>query len=140
MKSINMLSIGLLVAVSSTGAFASGFRCTSENGFAVKLYNHTTGATRTPSLLVVSHGDADPSTLLTRKGSEIRKNNRVNSVQYVVEGNRKIDADTVILQVSYKEGRENLEAGETVNGQLILVSDGNRQVVKLECERYLKGE
>jgi hypothetical protein len=139
MKTTNLFAIGLLVAVVGSSSFASGFRCEGD-GYSVKLFNKTSNATRTPSVMIVSHEDASPATLLRRDGAAIRKHNRLNTVQYVVDGNNKIGADTVILQIAFKEGQESLEAGETADGQLILVADDSRQVVALACERYLKGE
>ena len=64
--------------------------------------------------------------------------NRTNTVQFVVEGNRKIDADTVIFQVAHKEGRDTLEEGALVDGQLILLKDQAKEVIELACFRYLK--
>lgn len=135
---INLFAVAIFAL--ATNAQASGFRCEGE-GYSAKLYNKTIEATRTPSRLVVSHEDANPHTLLVRTGEEIRKHNRLNSVQYVVDGNGKVGAETVILQINYKEGVEVLENGEEVQGQLILLSEGeSREVIQLTCERYLKGE
>jgi hypothetical protein len=36
------------------------------------------------------------------------------------------------------EGSGSLEGGEVVDGQLILVKDGERSVHELSCTRYLK--
>jgi len=136
-------SVKRIVAVTALtigmGAFASGFRCAGE-GYTVKMFNHISPeeGTRTPAALIIA--SEEEGTLLVRKGSEIRKNNRRNTVQYVVRGNRRLGADRAILQVAFKEGRETLEDGETVDGQLILQADEDREVVKLSCERYLKSE
>lgn len=124
------------LALLPTTAHASGFLCEGE-GYTVKLFNQT-DATRTPAVLVVSKSDEQPSTLLRRAGTEIHKSNRANTVSYSVEGSRKLNADKAILQISFKEGRETLAAGESVPAQLILVQDDNRDVVQLSCERYLK--
>ncbi len=135
MKNFGMfvLAFGLV----SGSAMASGFRCEGE-GYNVKMYNLTSGATRKPAVLVLSHEDASPKTLLTAKGSEIRKHNRVTSVQYVTDGVA-MDLDSVILQISFKEGKEVIAEGDVINGQLILVGeDKSREVVRLSCERYLK--
>ena len=134
---INLLT-ALVVALMGTGAFASGFRCDGDMGYSVKLFNHTSGGTRTPAVMVISQ-DGE-GTLLRRDGDEITKRNRVNSVQYVVEGNRKLDADTAILQISFKEGSETIAEGESTDGQLILDKDGDRSVFHLVCERYLKNK
>ncbi len=135
---LNLLTIVSLF-LGASAAQASGFRCEGGDGFAVKLFNHT-NATRTPAKLIVSHGDADPSTLLVRSDEEISKSNRLSTVRYTVDGNAKIGAETVILQINFKEGSEVLEAGEVVPGQLILIDEnGHRDVTALECERYLKG-
>ena len=132
---INLLT-GFTVALIGTGAFASGFRCNGDMGYSVKLFNYTVGETRTPAVMIISQDDE--GTLLRRTGSEIRKHNRTNTIQYVVEGSRKLDSDTAILQISFREGREVLEEGETADGQLILIKDGDRGVFGLVCERYLK--
>jgi hypothetical protein len=137
MKAISLFSGAFAaLALAQTSAFASGFQCEGE-GYNVKLYNRT-DATRTPAVLVVSQDGASPATVLRRSGEAIHKSNRANTVRYTVEGTRKINADSVILQISFKEGREVLEDGETTAGQLILVRDDGKDVVDLTCSRYLK--
>lgn len=139
MKTIILSAISTLFlgGIGST-AFASGFQCESTDGYNVRLFNyvHAESGTRTPAVLVISHGEE--GTLLVRKGEEIRKHTRVNTVQYVVEGSRKLDADVAILQISFREGAEVLEADESVGGQLILDKDGAKAVSELTCTRYLK--
>ncbi|MBI1859391.1 MAG: hypothetical protein HYR96_00540 [Deltaproteobacteria bacterium] len=135
-----MITIGLAIALSGS-AYASGFKCTSDEGLNVKLFNHVDplSGTRTPAVLVIS-SDAQ-GTLIVRKDTEITKHNRANTVQYVVDGSEKVGAETAILQIRFKEGREVLEAREVTAAQLILVSEDNdRSVIALECERYLKAE
>jgi hypothetical protein len=136
MKAFSFFFGSVAVFTLAQTAMASGFQCEGD-GYNVKLYNRT-DATRTPAVLVVSQEDASPATLLKRSGDEISKTNRANTVRYTVEGNRKIDADSVILQIAFKEGREVLADGETADGQLILVRDGAKQVIDLTCSRYLK--
>lgn len=142
MKTSVSLFTAMFFGVFGSAAFASGFKCTSDHasdGYNVKLFNHTESATgtRTPAIMVISHEDA--GTLLVRRGAEIRKASRANTVQYVVDGNRTLGADSAILQVRFKEGRQTLREGEVVSGQLILISeDGERAVVPMSCERYLK--
>ena len=66
MKNLGMFVVALSLV--SGSAMASGFKCTGE-GYNVKMFNLTSGATRKPAVLVVSHDDASPKTLLTAKGS-----------------------------------------------------------------------
>lgn len=136
-KVVTLLSCAMVLG---TAAFGSGYTCSGTDAqgldWGVKLYNHTSVETRVPSILVVSN--TEQGTLLKREGSEIKKVNRKNTVQFVVEGNRKIDADSVVFQVAHKEGRETLTDGEEVEGQLILVKDEAKEVVSLTCTRYLK--
>jgi len=139
MKNINTKIVVALFAVISTASFASGFRCEGE-GYAVKMYNKTTGGTRVPAKMVISHEDASPTTLLVADGEDIHKKNRVNSVQYITDGNSRIGAETVILQVAFKEGRDVIEAGDVVDGQLILTTAFGKEVASLVCERYLKND
>ena len=143
MKTLTNLVIVAAVAFAGTSAMASGFKCqdTKDMGYNVKLFNKTVGGTRIPAVFILSNADASPSTLLRRGEGEISKSNRLNTVRYTVHGNSKVAADTVILQISFKEGLEVLSAGEEVDGQLILAQDsGDREVIALTCERYLKGE
>lgn len=138
-RSVQLLTV-LAISVFGTGAVADGFKCEGTNSdYNVQLYNKVMPeeGTRTPAVLVVS--DAEEGTLLVRRGGAIRKHNRDNTVQYVVEGNRKLGADTAILQIRFKQGREVIEAGETRPAQLILITDGEKEVLPLSCERYLKG-
>jgi len=131
--------IGLTLALMTGMASASGFKCEGlDSGFRTKLFNHVQPGlgTRVPAAMIVSH--EDEGTLLSAKGADIRKRNRANTVQYVTDGNDRLDADTVILQIRFKEGREVIERGETAPGQLVLVKDGTREVYDLSCERYLK--
>ena len=137
MKNFGMFVVALSCALVSGSAMASGFKCGGE-GYNVKMFNLTTGATRKPAVLVISHDEASPKTLLTAKGSDIRKHNKVTSVQYVTDG-ASLDLNKVILQVSFKEGVEVIAEGDIVDGQLILVGEaGQREVIRLACERYLK--
>jgi len=134
---VKMVSVGLWVG---TAAFGSGYKCTSadtdQGRWSVQMYNRTTHETRVPSIIVISN--ELQGTVLKRNGTQINKVIRTNTVQFVMEGNRLIDADTVIFQVARKEGREVLKKGEETSGQLILVRDGLREVVSLTCARYLK--
>ncbi len=135
MKNFGMFVLAF--ALVSGSAMASGFKCGGE-GYNVKMYNLTSGATRKPAVLVLSHDHASPKTLLTAKGSDIRKHNKVTSVQYVTDG-ASMDLAKVILQVSFKEGQEVIAKGDVIDGQLILVGeDKTREVIGLTCERYLK--
>ena len=136
---IGVLTV-LTLGIFNSAAIGSGFKCTGDEEAAtlsVKLFNHVdpTLGTRVPAVMVISN---EEGTLVTRKGGSIRKHNRANTVQYVIEGSRRLDADTAILQVAFKEGVETLEAGETADAQLILIKDEDRSVYSLSCERYLK--
>lgn len=134
---LKTLSLSLILSGLS---FASGYTCmseaTSKGKWVVKLFNHTHIETRVPAVLVVANDEE--GTVLRRFDDEIEKLNRRNTVQYVVEGNRKADADLVIFQVAHKEGRETLREGQEVNGQLILVREDDKDVIELVCTRYLK--
>jgi len=135
-----LLKVLSLSLICSGLSFASGYICNSEstaNGkWVVKLFNHTHVDTRVPAVLVVAN--EKDRTVLRRFDDEIEKVNRRNTVQYVVEGNRKSDADLVIFQVAHKEGRETLREGQEVKGQLILVREDDKDVIELVCTRYLK--
>ncbi len=135
----NIISVFALASlVLSASAFASGFKCQTDDGYNAKIFNHVDplNGTRTPAVLVIS--SLEQGTLLVRKDAEIHKANRVNTVRYTAEGNRKTDADQVVLQINFKEGVEVLEAGETTLGQLVFVKDSDREVKQVVCERYLK--
>ncbi len=136
MKAYSFLGLAILFSFASGSALASGFRCQSADGYSVKEYDHTNphDGTRVPAVLVVS--SATEGTLLVAHNKEIRKHNRVNSIQYVVDGNEQLNADTVIFQVMYKPGQDVSEKG--VAGELVLVKDGTRDLTDLQCERYLK--
>ena len=142
MKTKSILSLlALLPALAlSSSAEASGFRCRSEEGYRVKLYNHIepTKGTRIPALLVIS--SAAQGTLLVREEEEIGKSNNTNVVRYTVEGDPSLNAEQVILQIRYKEGSTELLSGETAPGQLIFVNHEQKALYSLSCERYLKGE
>ena len=132
--------MALALGFAGTSAFADGFRCEGDSStLRVKLYNQVQPekGTRNPATMVIS--DAHQGTLLVASGDEIRKHNRQNTVQYVVEGNKKLGAETAILQVAFKQGRETIAEGDEVDGQLILVSEeGDREVFELSCARYKK--
>ena len=138
MRNVLSESLFVFVGLLTSNAFGSGFKCDGE-GYSVQYYNQVDPqlGTRNPAALIVS---SEAGTLLVRKGGAIRKNTRANTTQYVVEGNRQLDADTAILQIAFKEGVEVLAKGETVDGQLILVQDGQRIVFELSCARYLTQE
>ena len=138
MKSLTIIGVALAI---SSSVFASGFKCKSEDGINVKLFNNvnSTDGTRTPAVFVVSTEES--GTLMVRRDSEIRKHNRANTVQYVTDGSDSVLANKTILQIRFKEGREVLEEGQIADAQLILISeDGDRRVTALDCTRYLKSE
>lgn len=126
--------------ICSSLSLASGYTCmsnsTPEGKWVVKLFNHTHVETRVPAVLVVAN--EEKGTVLRRFDDEIEKVNRRNTVKYVVEGNRKSNADLVIFQIAHKEGRETLREGQEVKGQLILVREEDKEVIELFCTRYLK--
>ncbi len=136
----NLITFAVIGMISTSVTFASGFKCeaTNDSGFNAKLFNKTLGATRTPAVLVVSNEEAIPATLLKRTNTEIRKYNTAHKVQYVVDGNAAIGADTVTLQINFKEGQETIDEGDVVEGQLILASRGRRAAIPMDCVRYLK--
>jgi hypothetical protein len=121
----------------STSAFASGFRCTSSEGYRVQIYNHVNpeNGTRVPAALVLSHDEA--GTLLSAKGAQISKRNLSNVVQYSAKGTS-AGLSAVIVQVAFKEGRETLAEGERAYGTLILASGSGRETSRLVCTRYKK--
>ena len=138
MKTSVRLFTVIAISVLGTSAYADGFKCeATDSTYAVKLFNHVNPelGTRNPAALIVSD---DSGTLLVRKGESISKTNRKNTVRYTVEGSRKLGADTAILQVRFKQGREVIEEGDARPGQLILIADGEKEVHELSCERYLK--
>ena len=133
MKSLFVLFLALGV---TTSAFASGFRCYEEDGYTVYLKNKSAPESRTPELLRVRY---DGELLLERTEKQITKSNRNNVVRYTVRGNKDVGFGKATLQVHFKEGRETLERGESVDGQLILYtnSTGDREVHQMECVRWL---
>ena len=136
---MRLLSLTLL-AVMSLGnlAQASGFKCEERGGsLEVILINHVHPelGTRNPAKLVVG---TRRRTLLHRRGPQIRKLPIDGGVQYRAEGNRRIDADEVLLQIDFQEGKDVLEKGEWVSGRLILVRDEERDRLVLDCYRYLR--
>ena len=124
-------------AVVSSSSFASGFTCTSPEGYKVKLYNHVVPAegTRNPATFVLSD---ENGTVLVRHDSEISKKNYATSTSYVVNGPN-ISAHTVVFSVQYKEGIDEKLEIKNVAGRLIFVGDEGRSSHALVCKRYLKG-
>jgi hypothetical protein len=135
-----MIKVGvvLLLGVVCGAAVASGFKCETEDGLRVKLFNHIdpeTG-TRLPAALIISRPGM--GTMLVRENDEIRKRTLINTVRYTVDGTPDVNADLAILQVRFVEGTEELGAGESTPGQLIFVRDGEKTVSNVMCTRYLK--
>jgi len=132
--------LALALVLVGTAAKADGFKCEGDDStLNVKVFNHVHAekGTRTPAKLIIS--DLNQGTLAVRSGGEIRKSNLTSKVQYVVDGSRKLGAETAILQVQYKQGRETIAAGDVRPGHLILVdAEGDRTVYELSCERYVK--
>ncbi len=130
----------VILTTFSTLTFASGFVCDSSTGLRVKLFNHVEpeSGTRVPAAFVMSR--LGQGTLLRREYDEIRKTTHVNTVRYAVDASPDVNADTAILQIRFLEGVEELGAGESAPGQLIVVRDGEKTVSNLDCVRYLKHE
>lgn len=116
---MNRLFISLFaVSLVGSSAFASGFRCEGE-GFTVRMNNETyIKHSQLLAVLVISHEDASPRTVLVAEGEEIRKANQKNTVRYTVDAEQ-MGLDKAILQIAFKEGKETLEKGEIVTGQLV---------------------
>ncbi|MFH0958700.1 MAG: hypothetical protein V1897_08355 [Pseudomonadota bacterium] len=139
MKSFTLkLVLFLVVCTVGASVFASGFRCISDSGYKLKIYNHVNAedGTRIPGVLVLSDSRG---TLFTAKGSEISKRNLSDVVQYTVHvEDTDLQADYVIAQIRFKEGRETLREGEKVIGSLIFSGNGEREYSAMICSRYLK--
>lgn len=135
----SLLSVALFFGViASSSGFASGFTCTSHEGYKVKLYNQVDPheGTRNPATFVLSD---ENGTVLVRHDSEITKKNYANSTSYIVDGPN-ISAHTVVFSVQYKEGIDEKLEIKNVAGRLIFVGDEGRSSVALVCKRYLKGK
>lgn len=129
-----------IMGVLTTSAFGSGFKCQSEDGYAVKLFNHVQpeDGTRVPAVLIVSH--EEEGTLLRANGEEIRKTAVGRNTIYSTDGNSAIGAENVALIVRHREGVDTLRAGQKVPGTLLLGSDDETlDEIPLVCTYYLKG-
>jgi hypothetical protein len=122
----------------STSAFASGFQCTSTEGYNAQVYNYTTAklGTDTPAAFIIS--EASQGTVLVATGTEITKQNTKTSVQYTAKGTTELNANSATLQVDATNDGNGLADGEQVDGGLVLTSGSNSQTFNLVCTRYLK--
>ena len=117
-------------------ASASGFKCDGDT-HSVRLLNHVSPwGTRTPAVLVIS--SLEYGTLLVRYDENIRRHVRQNTIQYVVEGSRKLRAEKAILQIRFRDGHSTLASGEVAPGQLVLLADNRKTIEELDCERIPK--
>ena len=136
MKSHKVL-ITAALALAGSAVHGSGFVCEGD-GIRARLYNHVSPGkgTRVPAAFIVST-DAE-GTILVRKGPQIEKHLGTTSVRYVVAGGPELGADTVTLEIWFREGKGDLEDGDVVDGGLYMVGLQGTSEMRLGCQRYLK--
>lgn len=140
MKTNLMVLSVVFNAVFALSALASGFVCESNDGYEVKLYNHTdpSKGTKNPAAFLLSSGEL--GTLVERFDTEIAKTSLSNSTLYSVEGNSKTKSDRIRFAVAFKEGVSEEREGDTVVGNLTFFGGEGEVNHGLTCTRYLKGK
>lgn len=136
MKSLFQFAV-VVSLLASGSAFASGWLCESQNGFNVKVYNHTdpNKGTNNPAVFILAN---QKGTLLVAKDDQILKRNLAKHVQYTVAGNGDtVWSDWVILQVQSKGGATRV--GQKVKANLIFSGPGSHKIASpATCRRYKK--
>ena len=147
----------LLAALGAIPALADGFVCQSTDGdLTVKVYNHTNteSGTRNSAVLVLSDPRvsvgrktiatfSDAQGLLGNSGATYSANvdlrfSTTSRKGERIGGTKLGELDEIILEVNFSYAQP-MAAGEETQGLLSLVKrTGDRKVIQLGCERYLK--
>jgi hypothetical protein len=148
--------IALIAGLTSIAAQADGFICQSEDGLAIKVFNHTQASegTRNAAVMIISdqnisYGnktvakfDAD-NTVLSNKGAaytakvDLRYTDSKRKGE-LIAGTKLGYIETLKLGVAFSYGYP-VKAGEEMSGSLLVVKrDGSKSRVAMTCERYLK--
>lgn len=128
----------ILVALSSSVTFASGFRCEGQ-GYRVKLYNQVqpSRGTKNPAIIIVSSEQS--GTVLRLQ--DIEKTLSARTVTY--SGLANAVATGRFMQVRLEIVKEATQTGEFAGSRfavLTINADGGSTSARLACVPYLKGE
>lgn len=148
-----LISIALL---SGTIAQADGFKCITESGLNIKVYNHTQPAsgTRNAAIMVVSDANVGLGNKTIASFSDVKNTLSSKSATYtakvdlrVLESNRKGELiggtklgylAALVLDVHFSYAAP-LAHSEKTTAQLMLVKrDGQKLIEEAVCTRYLK--
>jgi hypothetical protein len=149
-----LISIAMLAA--GTVAQADGFRCITESGLNIQVYNHTSpgAGTRNGAIMIVSDSHVGRGNKTIATFSDLKKTLSSKNVVYtakvdlrVSESNRKGELiggtklgylSQLILKIDFSYAQP-LFAGERTSAMLMLVKrDGQRMTEEVVCSRYLK--
>jgi hypothetical protein len=153
-----MKALLITIAMLATGtvAQADGFRCITESGLNVKVYNHTSpqAGTRNGAIMIVSDSHVGRGNKTIASFSDLKKTLSSKDVVYtakvdlrVSESNRKGELiggtklgylAQLILKVDFSYAQPML-SGEETSAVLVLVKrDGRKATEEAVCTRYLK--
>lgn len=150
-----MMTVALLT-VAGFSAHADGFRCTSESGLNITVYNHTQAAegTRTAAIMVVSDpsvgdGNHTIATFPDAKGV-LQSSSQVytgdvdlrmsgsNKAGRLIGGTKLGELDQIVLNVEFSYNAT-VADGEEIAGDLTMVKRNGQELKEVvNCVRYLK--
>ncbi len=148
-----VISIALLAG---TIAHADGFKCITESGLNIQVYNHTQAAsgTRNAAIMVVSDANVGRGNKTIASFSDVKNTLSSKSATYIAnvdlrvsESNRKGELiggtklgylSALVLEVNFSYVAP-LAYGDKTSALLTLVKrDGQKLVEDVVCTRYLK--
>lgn len=152
-----MKTLTLIAALAlSMAAHADGFKCVTDSGLNVQVYNHTdpSEGTRTGAMMVVSDSSVGYGNKTIAKFTDLKGTLTSNSLRYVgkvdlrmSESNRKgeLIAGTklgyvanLVLDIAFSYNSP-VRIGTPVKSWLTVVKrDGSKIYDKAVCQRYLK--
>lgn len=151
-----MKKVFALIAVLVAGSIASaeGFKCETESGLAVKVYNHTMGATRTAAVMIISDTLVGAGNKTIAKFTNVQGNLDSKSATYVanvdlrfsdssrkgelIAGTKLGELDTVVLDVDFSYAAPVAEGTEMAAELTLVKRNGQHIVEQAVCSRYLK--
>lgn len=148
--------IAATIALVGFNAQADGFKCVSESGLNVKVYNHTDPnvGTRTAAIMVISDSTigAGNKTIATFPDSKgvLSSSSSVYTADVdlrmtgsrrtgeLIGGTKLGELDQIKLAVDFSYAQP-VRAGEILTGRLTLIKrNGEKLREAVECERYLR--
>lgn len=112
---------------------AGGIDCTTDDGLRVDIYNKMNADKKWVAAALLITSDEE-GTLLTRRGKEIKEEDKPGVDIYSARANASLFATRLVIEIPTRAG--DLDKGEPRGPKLILLNDDERNVRELTCRTF----